>query len=88
MKFISSLALVLGVLTAAVAAQDVNQKYPFRLRAWRDQRWATTIPVNHHVELDDAGNAIINKTAGYQGFDSVSPNSQSSFIIHIYRIPR
>lgn len=71
MKFtLTSFAVAIGVLATAVTAQD-DTKYPFRLRAWRDTRFVTTIPVNHYVELDPTtGDAIINKTAGYPGFES------------------
>ncbi|KAF8417925.1 hypothetical protein EV426DRAFT_645581 [Tirmania nivea] len=69
MKFTLSLVvLAIGVLSTAVSAQT---KYPFRLRAWRDTRFGNPLPLSIYVELDPTtGDAIINKTAEYPGFES------------------
>jgi len=71
MKFTLNLVvLVTSVLSTVVSAQT-NTKYPFRLRAWRDSRFNNPLPLSIYVELDPTtGDAIINQTAGYTGFDS------------------
>lgn len=72
MKFtLSSFILAISILCTTVAAQT-NTKSPFVLRAWRDSRFNNPLPLSIYVELDPAtGDAIINKTVGYTGFESV-----------------
>ena len=69
---LSWVVLAISVVSTVVTAQT-NTKYPFRLRAWRDSRFNNPLPLSIYVELDPTtGDAIINRTAGYTGFDSVS----------------
>lgn len=74
MQFItlSSLIVVaIGILSTTANAQE---KRPFLLRAWRNTRFEPpeVLRISHFVEIDpSSGDAIINKTAGYPGFQSV-----------------
>jgi len=70
------LAIVLGVFSLAVSAADTTTYPTFSLRAWRHYR-NTVWPLSLYVEVDlSSGNAIINKTANYPGFQSyIKPTS-------------
>ncbi|KAF8419479.1 hypothetical protein EV426DRAFT_644900 [Tirmania nivea] len=84
MKFTPSLAiLAASALSMAVTAQT-NAKIPFTLRAWRDGRHPNSpLPLSIYVELDPTtGDAIINRTAGYNGFDSYLDSTSQIESLH------
>ena len=73
MKFAVSTILFAGagIFFSAVAGQQDPKKFDF-LRAWVDPGDDTTVPpISHYVEIDMAGNAVINMTDGSQGVKSV-----------------
>lgn len=71
MQLLNSFAVIASILSLAVSAADSYTGATFPIRVWRDPRSA--ISFNHQIELDPrSGDAIINKTAGYPGFPSVS----------------
>jgi len=74
MKFSVSTILFAGAgiffsAVANAAAVDPT-KFTFPLRAWVNPRNKLVPPISHYVEIDMAGNAVINKTDGYRGFMS------------------
>lgn len=71
-----------GIFFSVVANAAEPTKIPFTLRAWHNWRDTSVPLINHYVELDTAGNAIINQTAGYQGFNSVCHPPLYFLIIH------
>lgn len=71
-----------GVFFSVVANAAEPTKIPFTLRAWHNWRDTSVPLINHYVELDTAGNAVINQTAGYQGFNSVCHPPLYFLIIH------
>jgi len=63
--------------STVVNAASTPDQFPFPLRAWHDPREIQYPRISHYVELDSAGNAIINKTAGATGFKSyIDPTPQ------------
>jgi len=77
MKFtLNTFVFLGGLLSAAATAAASEDSFPFTLRAWRDSRHGPPPPpwtvISHYVEIDpDTGNAIINKTESYPGFQSL-----------------
>jgi len=82
MRSILSTILLAGAgifFSAAVnAASEPNPTaFPFPLRAWHDPRDHSVPLIDHYVEIDTSGAAIINKTASYPGFKSyISPTPE------------
>ena len=75
MKFAVSTILFAGAgvffSTVANAAGEDPKQFDFPLRAWVNPRDTSVPRISHYVEIDMAGNAVINKTEGSQGIRSV-----------------
>ena len=78
---LSSVVLAtIGLFSVAASAQ---KEFPFMLRAWRNTRFQPdAVPqINHYVEIDTNGDAVVNKTAGYPGFQNVSAKITMLYLI-------
>lgn len=71
---LSTTLLIGAIFFSAVvnAASDLDPKaFPFLLRAWHNPRDRSFPLIHHYVDVDTAGNAVINQTADYRGSKNV-----------------